>query len=134
MFKAGRSYNITHTTTSKMFVRIHSLKMLSLVSLSYIWEQKEQSFLFVNGIVFSKLSSSEGSQKLKRLLTKRETFLLNSIISAKVNFPLNLNFKFERLTKKCLKLVQCSQRKSRLYKSAWNGPTNSTPTFRFCEN
>ena len=88
--------------------------MLSRASLSYIWEQTEQSLLFVTGIVFVKLSSSEGNPKLNRLLTKREKILLNSIISAKVNFPLNLNFKFERLTKKCLKLVQCSQKKSRL--------------------
>lgn len=71
-------------------MRIHSLKMPAWASLSYIREQKEPSVLFVHGILFSKLSSSEGSQKLKRLLTKREKCLLNSIISAKIKFPLNL--------------------------------------------
>ena len=46
--------------------------MLSQASLSYIREKKEPSVLFVDEIVFSKLSSSEGSPKLKRLLKKRE--------------------------------------------------------------
>ena len=71
-FLQARSYHITHTATIKIFVRIHSLKMLSQASLSYIREKKEPSVLFVDEIVFSKLSSSEGSPKLKRLLKKRE--------------------------------------------------------------
>ena len=63
------------TTTIKIFVRILPLKMLSRASFSYIREKKEPSGLFVNEVVFSKLSSSEGSPKLKRLLPIKEKCL-----------------------------------------------------------
>ena len=65
--------------------------MISRASFSYIREKKEPSVLFVDEVVFSKLSSSEGNPKLKRLLPKREKCLLNSIISARIKTP----FKFE---------------------------------------